>query len=306
MSDSHIKKILHPDRQELKEKLGSIVPPKVQILLEGMDDLDFFEHNLQSDIPNFRFIPATLENSTNFDNKSYVISAVEADPTMFGIVDMDYDFESEQVSSTENLIDTGECCCLLSWVMKDQGKGLIEVAEKFVKFLFKDYGQTSQINAYIRTKSEQFEGFVNESTKIRLFRGHYGSSSPRLTARLATSELEEIELKERGDLNPATQHLLDRLIPKGKIRKEFEKYKSDKEAELEMTGPNDHDFTRAVFLLIRSIPEVEGKSLSQINKCFCRFQSRKLGNREENQNSAKELFKKSDSFLEKLPISYQT
>ncbi len=306
MSDSHIKKILHPDRQELKEKLGSIVPPKVQILLEGMDDLDFFEHNLQDEIPNFRFIPATLEKSTNFDNKSYVISAVEADPTMFGIVDMDYDFEAEQVSSTENLIDTGECCCLLSWVMKRQGKDLIEVAEKFVKFLFKDYGPESIVSAYIRTKSEQFEGFVNESTKIRLFRGHYGSTSPRLPAKLESPELEEIKLSERGDLNSATQHLLDRLIPKGRIRKEFEKYKADEEAKLHMTGPNDHDFTRAVFLLIRSIPEVEDKTMNQINKCFSRFQSRKLGNREENQNSAKELFKKSDSLLEKLPISYQT
>ena len=276
MSDSHIKKILHPDRQEIKEKLGSTATPKVQILLEGMDDLDFFEHNLQVEIPNFRFIPATLDNSTNLDNKSFVISTVEADPTMFGIVDMDYDFESEQVSSTENLIDTGECCCLLSWVMKDQGKDLIEVAEKFVKFLFNDVAQSSIVNANIRTKSEQFQGFVSESTKIRLFRGHYGSSSPGLNARLAPSELEEIELKERGDLKPATQHLLDRLIPNGKIRKEFEKYKSDKETELEMTGPNDHDFTRAVFLLLRSIPEVEGKTLKQINKRFSRFQSRKL------------------------------
>ena len=234
-----IVELFNPQRQLLLDAMGSQAPSKYEILVEGWSDLFFFVGNVGQNLPrgNARFLP--VEEVSDGGGKTFVISQMDRDEKYLGVVDMDHDFQSTSTSFSEKIGDTSEQCCLFSWVMDKQNKGIPDVTCEFIRYLIRD-SRATRAQASIRERESEFTEFVMETTRAILFRGWAGDLPIRGQSEVAWELI--------GDLRASVRH----LIPDAYVER-FEEFKVQWDCELEEIGPNDHALASGVVLLLIQI-----------------------------------------------------
>ena len=216
-------------------------PNDIVIFVEGEFDRMFFKR--YSSNPNL-----TFKNIGRKKGKSDICNIVSSTPEYYGIVDMDYDFDSIKTTHV-NLIDTSQQCCLYSYIVKDSGSNeLNNLVEKVIHHVctrLQDPLLNMKRNEMIdRLKygGDKLEKFVLERTKAVLYRGHLGDSGVMVPPREGECLLNDIESRNG---NPV-RDLINDSMSEG-----YENFKREHMAVLASSGANDHTIFDAIIIYIK-------------------------------------------------------
>ena len=277
MSQSLVSQLFNPNRRALLRALGSTAPSSYTIVVEGLTDARFFQENLQSATYGYAtFLPAIRVDG--IPGKDSVIEIVRHyGEEYLGVVDMDHDFDSDEVSFSDRIGDTSDQCCLLSWVMSKQCKGIPEFSCEFVDYYLKDARSVTAQNM-IRTRSAELVSFVMELTRARLFRGRVGIA-------IGKSDI-GVDWTGMDDLRLSVSH----LVPEEHVGR-FEEFKAEWKEQLGQIGPNDHDLSTAMALLLKEMgEEVDSEDISSKMGKFLAF---RMGTEAQRRTAGSDLIDKS-------------
>ena len=231
----------NPDRRRAQALISE--PRDTVVVVEGRTDFEFFKSN--GKLPHIRYAPIYGWNGTL--GKRGVIKLVSEDNEgdYYGIVDMDYDFDSSGIADSSRLVDTSRNCCLFSSILEKDARGdAMLVVEAAIARTFREIKTRARIIAELRQSERDFIAVAEEITVAKLFRGSGGAFGP------------EGEIAEWGvikhDMGAAVSH----LIPPDRTA-DFAQFKKDKRAELRSAGLNDHAVASVALNMIESILEPE-------------------------------------------------
>jgi len=140
--------------------------PRLPIVkVEGISDWKFFNKSMPRD----SFGKKRCEFSF-VCGKDNVIKQVEADKSSFGIVDMDFDFESDLVSNPR-IIDTSDDCCLFSKIYRTCNYDLALLFGRLINGLVKT-GEASKLHEMVSERHKELVDRIKEDTAERLYRGY--------------------------------------------------------------------------------------------------------------------------------------
>ncbi len=234
--------VADPKRREAETAIRQ--PEDTIVYVEGGLDREFFRKHTSA--PNL-----TFTNIGKDRGKSKIISTVSKAEYSYGIVDMDYDFDSTMVVGPR-LVDTSQQCCLYSYVIQNGGSvGTTDLAMKVVRlFPFHSLKYPNPMLNMIRNQMidrlkfnrPQFENFVLERTKARLYRGHLGKT-PETNAP-AEGECTWSDV-ESNNGNPVRDLITDAMS------QGYDLFKQEYSKKISAAGVNDHAISDAIILLFK-------------------------------------------------------
>ncbi len=218
-------------------------PKDTIIYVEGELDRKFFIKHISD--PKF-----TFTNIGRKKGKTDVISTVSEVKDSYGIVDMDYDFNSTMLTSPR-LADTSQQCCLYSYVTENRGIVDTEWAIKVVRNVCNSLPYDPMINDIrnqmidrLKFGGTQIENFVEERTKAILYRGHLGNTSETRAPAEGECTWRDVE---NSNGNPV------RDLITNSMSHEYEVFKKKFSKKLSAAGVNDHAITEAIMLLFKEL-----------------------------------------------------
>jgi hypothetical protein len=152
-----------PSWIEAERRMWPDAPSRRVVKLEGVMDVTFFQVHCQE-----------FNHKLTFNyggGKSEVIDSVKRNEFSLGIVDMDYDFESNEVSSSSRLTDTSSQCCLFSAVLEGAEADLVDVTRDVILLLATD-GSATRLLGSMAGRASEFTDRVHELTAKRIFNGY--------------------------------------------------------------------------------------------------------------------------------------
>ena len=127
------------DPKRRKAETAIRQPKDTIIYVEGGLDRAFFRKHTSD--PNL-----TFTNIGKDSGKSVILSTVSKAEYSYGIVDMDHDFDSSEITSSR-LVDTSKQCCLYGFVTQGEGnEEMIELAITTVHSVCSDLQDDPRIN----------------------------------------------------------------------------------------------------------------------------------------------------------------
>ena len=231
-----------PRRREAEGKMGGESRRKQIVMLEGMGDLLFFKRHGRSSGLSYRYMGPKYAKR----GKTGVINYVKGNNDTYGIVDMDHDFDSDEVEQFGRLNDTSRQCCLFSLALNAGGRDdLVMASIHIIQHLFNDGEVVARLCSSLYEKTSEFSDFIHEHTAATLFRGHLST-----TMRIPLGQREEIAVtwSEIGDLSTSVSH----LVPV-QYADDFAEFKDRYELQLKSAGANDHALCAALILLFREV-----------------------------------------------------
>ena len=248
-STSLIESIDDPRRRDAEKKLSKR-ERKTIVKLEGISDVDFFKEFGQPSSHLYQ----TLGGNVRKNGKKYIIRHLRGPTTDFGIVDMDYDFDSKQIGEIDRLFDTNRSCCLFALVQNCSfGGDLISFSEHVILKLITNSSNEiiPRLTRTMKDNSTYFTALVRERTTARLFRGYAQNE-------LKVDKIEQGILRvdhskfpswsQIGDIDAASKD----LVPE-KLDADYHDYKDKYKKKLENSGFNDHSFREALILLFLEV-----------------------------------------------------
>ena len=217
-------------------------PEDTIVYVEGGLDRAFFRKHTSA--PNLTFM-----NIGKNKGKHEILSTVSITEDSYGIVDMDHDFDSSEITSSR-LVDTSKQCCLYGFVTQGEGnEEMIELAIATVHSVCRDLQDDPRINLNRSQMVEQltyggdrFGNFVSERTKARLYRGHLGST--RETRAPAEGECNWSDVVSSNG-NPVRDRITDSMS------QGYELFKQEYSEQISDAGINEHDICDAIILLFK-------------------------------------------------------
>lgn len=216
-------------------------PNDIVVFVEGEFDRMFFNKHIS--VPNLSF-----KNIGKNKGKSDICSIVSSTQEYYGIVDMDHDFGSSKTTH-KKLIDTGQQCCLYSYVTKGSGSielvNLAEIVVRYVCHRLQDPLLNMMRNEMIdRLKygGDRLEKFVVERSKAVLYRGHLGDSGVMVPSREGECSLKDIE---NSNENPVRDLISDSMSDG------YEIFKNKYAKQLSLAGVNDHAISDAIVIFFK-------------------------------------------------------
>jgi len=216
-------------------------PNDIVVYVEGNLDRDFF--NKHTSVSNL-----TFKNIGNDRGKTDVCSIVSSTVEYYGIVDMDHDFDSSKTINSR-LIDTGQQCCLYSYVTK--GSGSMELTNLVVQVVrhvcqrLRDPILNMVRNEMIdRLKygGDKLENFVVERTKAILYRGYLGDKGAMVPSKEGEFLWSDIQNKNG---NPVRDIISDSMSLG------YETFKEEYAEQLSSAGVNDHAISDAMIIFFK-------------------------------------------------------
>jgi len=231
--------VADPKRREAETAIRQ--PEDTIVYVEGGLDREFFRKHTSA--PNL-----TFTNIGKDRGKSKIISTVSKAEYSYGIVDMDYDFDSTMVVGPR-LVDTSQQCCLYSYVTLHGGSAEItDLAIKVVQDVCQRQRDPmlnmirNQMIDRLRFNRPQFENFVAERTKAKLYRGHLGKTPE--TRAPAEGECNWSDV-ESSNGNPVRDLITDAMS------QGYELFKQEYSKKISAAGVNDHAISDAIILLFK-------------------------------------------------------
>ena len=231
--------VADPKRREAETAIRQ--PEDTIVYVEGGLDRAFFRKHTSA--PNL-----TFTNIGWGKGKKHVIERVSISAGTYGIVDMDYDFDSTMVVGPR-LVDTSQQCCLYSYVTLHGGSAEItDLAIKVVQDVCQRQRDPmlnmirTQLIDRLRFNRPQFENFVAERTKAKLYRGHLGKTPE--TRATAEGECNWSDV-ESSNGNPVRDLITDAMS------QGYELFKQEYSKKISAAGVNDHAISDAIILLFK-------------------------------------------------------
>ena len=231
--------VADPERRKAETAIRQ--PEDTIVYVEGGLDRAFFRKHTSA--PNL-----TFTNIGKDRGKSKIISTVSKAEYSYGIVDMDYDFDSTMVVGPR-LVDTSQQCCLYSYVTLHGGSAEItDLAIKVVQDVCQRQRDPmlnmirNQMIDRLRFNRPQFENFVAERTKAKLYRGHLGKTPE--TRAPAEGECNWSDV-ESSNGNPVRDLITDAMS------QGYELFKQEYSKKISAAGVNDHAISDAIILLFK-------------------------------------------------------
>lgn len=226
--------VTDPKRREAESAIRT--PPDTVVLVEGMSDKIFFKTHCRSKGVSF-------QHTEWGKGKPHIVKQVCSTDDYYGIVDMDHDFNSDETSVSERLVDTRQQCCLYSFVSRrrsDDGR-IVDDAVKVIRSLVRiDQKERHELILELRSYSDRFQRFVEERTKARLYRGRLGPG---------TEGAEERSFTWRDITRPNNDPVSDLIS--NSLRQGYKDFKRDFEDTLSAVGVRDHDLSEAIMILLQ-------------------------------------------------------
>jgi hypothetical protein len=232
--------VADPKRREAETAIRQ--PEDTIVYVEGWLDLKFFKKHTSA--PNL-----TFTNIGKDRGKSHILSTVSITEDSYGIVDMDHDFNSSEITSSR-LVDTSKQCCLYGFVTQGEGnKEMIELAIATVRSVCRNLQGDPRISLIrnqmvdqLTYNGDRFGNFVSERTKARLYRGYLGSTQE--TRAPAEGECNWSDVVSSNG-NPVRDRITDLM------RQEYELFKQEYSEQISEAGVNEHDICDAIILLFK-------------------------------------------------------
>jgi len=232
--------VADPERRKAETAIRQ--PEDTIVYVEGGLDRAFFRKHTSA--PNL-----TFTNIGKNKGKHEILSTVSTTQDSYGIVDMDHDFDSSEITSSR-LVDTSKQCCLYGFVTQGEGnEEMIELAIATVHSVCRDLKDDPRINLNrsqmvdrLTYGGDRFGNFVSERTKARLYRGHLGST--RETRAPAEGECNWSDV-ESSNGNPVRDRITDSM------RQGYELFKQEHSKQISDAGINEHDICDAIILLFK-------------------------------------------------------
>jgi hypothetical protein len=156
---------------------------------------------------------------------------------------MDHDFNSDEISVSERLVDTRQQCCLYSFVRRqrsDDGR-IVDDARKVILSLVRiGANERHELILELSSYSDRFQRFVEERTKARLYRGRLGPGA---------GKAEERSFTWRDITRPNNDPVSDLIS--NSLRQGYEDFKRDFEDTLSAVGVSDHALSEAIMILLQ-------------------------------------------------------
>jgi hypothetical protein len=231
--------VADPKRREAETAIRQ--PEDTIVYVEGGLDRAFFRKHTSA--PNLTFTKIGKKKG-----KLEILSTVSKAEYSYGIVDMDYDFDSTMVVGPR-LVDTSQQCCLYSYVTLHGGSAEItDLAIKVVQDVCQRQRDPmlnmirNQMIDRLRFNRPQFENFVAERTKAKLYRGHLGKTPE--TRAPAEGECNWSDV-ESSNGNPVRDLITDAMS------QGYELFKQEYSKKISAAGVNDHAISDAIILLFK-------------------------------------------------------
>ena len=246
---SLVRAVIDPKRRVAESAIRT--PSDTVVLVEGMSDKIFFQtHCHKEDI--------TFLHTDRGNGKPYIVNQVCTTDDYYGVVDMDHDFNSEEVSESERLVDTSQQCCLYSFVSRHKSPDgrIVDDAVKVIQGLARiGERERHDLILELRSYSDRFQRFVEERTKARLYRGRLGPGTRRSEERSFTWR--DIT---RPNNDPVSDLISDSL------RQGYEDFKIEFEGILSVVGVRDHDLSEAIMILLENKLGSNSPNIWKVNK----------------------------------------
>ena len=245
---SLVQAVIDPKRRVAE---SAIRPPSdTVVLVEGMSDKKFFQTHCQKEGISFQC-------KGWGKGKPYIVNQVCSTDDYYGIVDMDHDFNSDEISASERLVDTSQQCCLYSFASRwrsDDGR-IVDDAKKVILSLVEiGAKERHELILELSSYSDRFQRFVEERTKARLYRG-WGPG---------TGKPEERSFTWRDITRPNNDPVSDLIS--NSLRQGYEDFKRDFEDTLSAVGVSDHDLSEAIMILLQGKFGNNSPSKTNVNK----------------------------------------
>jgi hypothetical protein len=229
-----VRAVIDPKRRVAESAIRT--PSDTVVLVEGMSDKIFFQtHCHKEDI--------TFQCKGWGKGKPYIVEQVCSTDDYYGIVDMDHDFNSDEISVSERLVDTRQQCCLYSFVSRqrsDDGR-IVDDARKVILSLVRiGANERHELILELSSYSDRFQRFVEERTKARLYRGRLGPGA---------GKAEERSFTWRDITRPNNDPVSDLIS--NSLRQGYEDFKRDFEDTLSAVGVSDHALSEAIMILLQ-------------------------------------------------------
>ena len=242
------------------------------VLVEGKNDEITLRDNCP--IPGIKF-----QHIGKNKGKREIIQKVSEDPDFLGLVDMDYDFDSEEIRLSRNLIDTRGQCCLYSFIC------MRELEDDFiVNHTIEIIEQLSRDEEYVRLNKDplisklkasekSYIEFVKIRTNAKLYKGRLGRA---LGSKVQTDG--QIGPKWEDILhNSGVEDWVKDLIGKDSLQ-DFNNFVSINFQTLKGVGIRDHDLCAGVVLLLESQGIATVHLKGRINRQIGKIMRRESGN----------------------------
>jgi hypothetical protein len=217
-------------------------PTDTVVFVEGKLDLIFFKKYISA--PNL-----TFKNIGKKKGKTEICDIVSESEDYYGIVDMDYDFNSKMIQHSR-LVDTNQQCCLYGYLTQDSGsRELAKLAQEVVRFVCNRIKEPmllmirEDLINRLKYSDKKIEKFVLERTKAILYRGYLGNKEIKVS-----STEEECSWNDVENINGnPTRGLITDSMSSG-----YENFKKRYSTQLSTVGINDHTISYMLELLFKS------------------------------------------------------
>ena len=192
--------------------------------------------------------------------KEVILKVKNSQTDCKGIVDMDYDFEGDEISFSDKIVDTNNACCLFGYLMKNKtNKDIIFFCKQIIHKVVNENEKKIEILKQLDEEKEFFLDFIFNLTIINLFKGENNDSTGKdieLNWILLTSDMDEglKKLLQRHNFQKFKEYRGEKIVDQGKKNH---------------IGINDHALENAIKCLIESCGDVnyqEKKISGEIHK----------------------------------------
>lgn len=209
------------------------------IYVEGPFDARVFRKSSQKFGNLFRFVGP---------KKEVILKVKNSQTDCKGIVDMDYDFDGDEISFSDKIVDTNHACCLFGYLTKNRtNKDIILFCKQIIHKVVNENEKKIEILKQLDEEKEFFLDFLFNLTIINLFKGKNKDRTKKdieLNWILLTIDMDE-ELKkllQRHNFPKFKQYRKEEIIDQGKKNE---------------IGINDHALENAIKCLIESCGDID-------------------------------------------------
>ena len=217
------------------------------LLVEGRSDREFFKHYVNGN--NIK-----VQKIREEKGKKGIIQMITKHNDYYGIVDMDYDFETLELMyekegielQLSNISDTNPKCNLFSFALGEYSEGIYEkiLNSRRLEYCFNDKKTLvakDNVIRWLRQNQSVFNDYLRERTHAILFRG---GNSIYTKSGINSNDINSIKGNEK-------EKWINDLIPDEKKNK-FEEFKSIYIPELKNCGVNDHELIKGLKLIMEN------------------------------------------------------
>jgi len=220
----------------------------ITLLVEGRDDFYWMKSIITESNSKSRIL-IRVEGG-----KSNVISKVKNKEFNYGLVDMDYDFEGEEINGIKTIVDTRTFCCTFGLIFQTLDSiRLQHIIFNSMKWNYAAKSRYKQleidsVKKYGIPLIDFLSDVVKRASMLQLFQG-WAYENTKLEFGSNPLAHEWIFLKIMDDHNLNFEEFIEDLIYEEKI--EFQRFQQKFQAELDVCGANDHLFQHCIKMWIK-------------------------------------------------------